>query len=257
MIPYFELHVIPIGPLNIQVWGLFVSIGIVAGTWVATLAARRRGLDQNAVLDMVTRAVVAGLVGARLVHAFGYEPAAYLADPLKLLRVWEGGLSSAGAIAGAIAGVWAYARRRKLELRPYIEVLAFAAPLTYGCGRVGCFLIHDHPGTLSSSFLAVQFPAGPRLDHGLLLAVFAFALFGAFVLLCKRAPAFIRRTGYTPLLMLCYGGVRFVLDFFRSRDLAISDARYLGLTPAQYGCLLLFAWGAWLLAARLRTSRHA
>jgi phosphatidylglycerol:prolipoprotein diacylglycerol transferase len=54
-----------------------------------------------------------------------------------------------------------------------------------------------------------------------------------------------------------YGGCRFALDFLCARDLPYSDARYLGLTPAQYGALFLLAWGAWTIWRPRRESGAA
>src|SRR5207244_3991525 len=56
------------------------------------------------------------------------------------------------------------------------------------------------------------------------------------------------------VLALLYGAGRFVLDFLRARDLPYVDARYLGLTPAQYFCVALVAYGAWALLARRRAA---
>ncbi|TMA38276.1 MAG: prolipoprotein diacylglyceryl transferase, partial [Deltaproteobacteria bacterium] len=58
------------------------------------------------------------------------------------------------------------------------------------------------------------------------------------------------------VVALLYGSSRFVLDFLRARDLPYSDARYFGLTPAQYGALLLMMWGLWKLARGRRDIVH-
>lgn len=248
MIPFFELHAIPVGPLKIQVWGLFVAVGMVAAIWLGSREAKRRGLSADAFIDFSSVIMLCAFVGARIFHILAYAPAAYLADPFKVFRVWEGGLSSIGGFLGAFVGAMLFARTRKVSFRAYGDVACYALPLGYALGRVGCFLIHDHPGTLSSSLLAVNFPGGPRLDHGLLLAILGFAIFTAFVALNRRKPAAIgRENGYLPLFMVSYGSVRFVLDFFRATDIAGADARFGGLTPAQYVCLALVAGGLLLL----------
>ena len=54
------------------------------------------------------------------------------------------------------------------------------------------------------------------------------------------------------LLALLYGSGRFALDFLRASDLPYVDARYLGLTPAQYGAALLVLWGIYVLARHRR-----
>jgi len=248
MIPYFRFTYIPIGPVHIQVWGLMVAAGIIVATLLGRREAKRRGLDADLFVDFGTWIMVSALIFARLFHAFAYEPASYLTDPLRLLRVWEGGMSSYGGFLGAAIGAVWFARKRKLDFHAYADAACYAFPLGYGIGRIGCFLIHDHPGTLSHSLLAVQYPGGARLDHGLLLSLLGFAIFAVFVFLNRRREANKQASGrFLPLLMVSYGAIRFVLDFYRAYDLPGADTRYLALTPAQYGSLLIVAAGAWLL----------
>jgi phosphatidylglycerol:prolipoprotein diacylglycerol transferase len=158
-------------------------------------------------------------------------------------------MSSFGGYLGAAIGAWLFTRRRKIGLRPYAEVAAFVLPLGYGIGRIGCFLIHDHPGILSAFPLAVRFPEGARLDHGLLLSLLGFGIFGAFVVLSRKGWKIgADRWRYLPLLLMTYGIARLGLDFLRAWDLPQSDARYLYLTPAQYGAMVLVIAGVWLVA---------
>jgi phosphatidylglycerol:prolipoprotein diacylglycerol transferase len=113
--------------------------------------------------------------------------------------------------------------------------------------RLGCFAVHDHPGVRTDFPLAVAFPGGPRHDLGLYDALWLFALAALLHALRRRE---VLRGGLLPLLALLYAPARFFFDFLRARDLSYVDARYAGLTPAQYACILLAAWGLWGLARR-------
>ncbi len=244
MIPFLHFTTIPLGPIQIQVWGLFVAIGIAAAVIIGQKEAQRRGLEREQFVDFACWILVGALITARLFYVIAYEPSAYLADPFKIFRVWEGGMSSFGGFLGAAIGALWYARRAKLSFMKYADVAAYVLPLGYGIGRIGCFLIHDHPGTLSHSLLAVRYPGGDRLDHGLLLSLLGFAMFAAFFVINRRHKGFGER-GFLFLFMVCYGVARFFLDFFRAWDLSGADTRYFQLTPAQYGCLFFIAIGAW------------
>jgi phosphatidylglycerol:prolipoprotein diacylglycerol transferase len=115
--------------------------------------------------------------------------------------------------------------------------------------RLGCFSVHDHPGVLTSFPLAVQFPGGARHDLGLYDAI-ALAVISVVLYVVDRRGVLHDRL--LALLALMYGTSRFFLDFLRARDLPYSDARYFGLTPAQYGSIVLVLWGIARLAARRR-----
>jgi phosphatidylglycerol:prolipoprotein diacylglycerol transferase len=119
--------------------------------------------------------------------------------------------------------------------------------------RVGCFVAHDHKGSLSTFPLAVDFPGGARHDLGLYEAILSAFL----ALIC--AWAFNRKlpTGsVAALLCLLYAPVRFGMDFLRAEDISGADSRYAGLTPAQYGCVALFVFSvyAWRRAQAAATA---
>lgn len=247
MIPYFQLVSFQLGPLTIYVWGLMVALGIVASGLLAARVAKGRGMDARAVWDLAFWGTLGGFLGARLAHAFLYAPETYLAEPLRLLALRDGGYASIGAIVGGVLAGAAYAKWKRLDLAAWADVAALVAPLGYGIGRIGCFLIHDHPGTLTSFVLGVRYPDGVRHDLGLYEALSGLTAAAVFLVLWKRkAPA----GTYVPLFLVWYGASRFFLDFLRATDGAIVDARYGSLTPAQWLSAALFAWGLWLYRRR-------
>jgi phosphatidylglycerol:prolipoprotein diacylglycerol transferase len=115
-------------------------------------------------------------------------------------------------------------------------------PAAWAIGRLGCTLAHDHPGihTSASNWLAFAYPDGPRWDLGFLEMLFSIALTIATALLWRKP----RPLGtYISLTCLAYAPVRFALDFLRLPAEAEGDARYAGLTPAQWASFVLLAVG--------------
>jgi phosphatidylglycerol:prolipoprotein diacylglycerol transferase len=242
MLPYVGRTTFDLGPLTIQVWGLFAAIGVVAGTAFALREAKRRGLDPARAETLAFWTVILAFVGARLFHAVFYAPGWYAAHPAEILAVWKGGFSSFGGFIGASAAFLWKGRALGLPFLKTADAFVPAAFLGLGCGRIGCYLIHDHPGTLAHdgwSWLAVRYPDGARYDLGLLLGAADFLLFGALLALARR-----RRPDGTVLLaaLSAYAPLRFGLDFLRA-----DYVRYAGLTPAQWLCIALSgaALGLW------------
>ncbi len=170
------------------------------------------------------------------------------------MRLWEG-QSSFGGFIGAGLGSWAWRCRSGISVIPYAEAVSSSFPAAWLFGRVGCAIVHDHPGRLSSALWAVAYPAGARLDMGLLEAAAILPLALAFLWLRRkpRWPGF-----FLGVMCVYYAPIRFALDFGRARDVAVADARYLQLTPAQWGCLGLLIVGAFSLAgACARATRAA
>jgi phosphatidylglycerol:prolipoprotein diacylglycerol transferase len=243
LIPWFEPPALHVGPVTLQVFGLLAALGVAVGVRSSAWAASRRGLDPRPVLDFALWGVLAGIAVGHLVHVGLYHPEE-LRDPRRILAFWDGLSSFGGLLGGALAALLFF-RIRQVPLGRYGDAFAVGVPTGWGIARIGCFLVHDHPGRLTEFPLAVRFPGGARHDLGLYEALVLFAIAGLLWALWSSRRLEGRLLG---LLAVLYGLARFLLDFLRASDVAYADARYAGLTPAQYGSVLLVAWGIWRLA---------
>lgn len=242
MIPYFQYNSILLGPITIQVWGIFVSLGLLVGVIFAYWLARKYFLSGEVVLDLAVWLLIGGFLMARLFHVVFYEPVYYIINPLDSFKFWQGGASSLGGFVGAGLAAWLFFKRRHFKLKevlPYLDIGVLSLWLGWGIGRVGCLMIHDHPGRLTNFFLGVNFPAGARYDMGLLDSLLVFLLFIFYLLFFKKLIRL--HWGLVAIFsFMDYALVRFFLDFLRATDLSQSDIRYWHLTPAQWGMAALF-----------------
>jgi len=246
MIPYFQYTVYHLGPIPVYVWGTFVALGILIGACVAAWAAKQRGLKPDLMWDIAVWAILGSMIGGRLFQVMFYDPEYYFANPTEIIAIWKGGMSIIGGFIGAVVASVAYLYVKKLLhlIWDYADVGAFGVPIGLGIGRIGCFLIHDHPGTLTHFVLGVQYPDGVRHDLGLYESLLGFAIAILFAVLWKRkAP----KGTYVVSFLAIYGTFRFFLDFLRATDGAIVDVRYGGLTPAQYSAILMVIGAGWLM----------
>lgn len=241
MIPYFELRTIALGPVTIQVWGLLVALGVLAAAFASARLAKARGQKPEIIWDMTAWVIAGAFLFARLFVVLFYDPGHYLASPIDIFKIWEGGWSVMGGfLGGALTATW-YMRRKQVDVYAYADTTMFGIPLGLFIGRIGCFLIHDHPGTATDFALGVQYPDGViRHDHGLYLSLNGLLLFVTFLVLLKRKA----KTGtFLAVGLVWYGVVRFGLDFLRATDGVVVDARYFGLTPAQYASIAMVVTG--------------
>lgn len=248
MIPWIESHTYQIGPIVLQTWGTFVAAGFLLGAWIAARRARAKGLDPKIVWDMVFWIFIAAFIGARLFHVLFYDPGYYLAHPWEAIDPRAPGYAIMGGFLGAAVAFGINVRCKGLDLLSYADTLIWGLPWGCGVGRIGCFLIHDHPGTLTSFVLGVEHPDGKvRHDLGLYLSLFGFAIGICFVLLDRRK----RQAGfYAGLFLIIYGIGRFLLDFLR-----IVDRRILGFTPTQWVLFVFVALGIAFFLRRRSSSR--
>jgi phosphatidylglycerol:prolipoprotein diacylglycerol transferase len=210
-----------------------VALGMFAGVWSMGRTAKRLGVDPKPFEEATFWVLLMAFIGARLAHFLFYAP---LSEFAGIIRLWETGWSSMGGIMGGIIGFFVVRKRffPNVSFARAADIATCSLPIGMAVGRIGCFLIHDHPGTLSHFVLAVNFPGGARHDLALYESLAMFALAAVLAMngekLLKHEGRLARTIG------MSYALVRFPLDFLRE-----IDVRYFGLTPAQYGCLAMIA----------------
>jgi len=127
-----------IGPIAIRWYGVLMACAMALGLWLAQRDARRRGLDPESLLKAAELALLGGLIGARLYYVL-FNLDYYGQFPGKIFALWEGGLAIHGGVLGGILAGGAYAWRRALPLRPYLDVAAPSLALGQAIGRWGNF----------------------------------------------------------------------------------------------------------------------
>ncbi|HWE25261.1 MAG TPA: prolipoprotein diacylglyceryl transferase family protein [Myxococcales bacterium] len=249
LIPYFQIPPVRLGPLTIQPFGVLAAAGVYLASVLLVRRARDEGLDPAPLNSFAAWALIGGIIGGHFVHLFLYHPEELRpGGALQVLKVWDGLSSTGGVLGGLVAGA-AFFRIRGLSFTAYGDVFALSVAPGWAVARLGCFSVHDHPGVLTSFPLAVAFPGGARHDLGFYDAL----LLAAITVILYALRRSVLRGALLGVLALLYGIGRFLLDFLRARDLPYVDARYVGLTPAQWFCLALIVYG---LVRVTRAMRH-
>jgi phosphatidylglycerol:prolipoprotein diacylglycerol transferase len=232
MIPYFQYTLFYLGPVPIQVWGLMVALGMMAGVYLMYFLCKKDGFRVDFIFDLAVWIIVSALFFSRVFHVVFYNWSYYVEQPGEILKIWHGGLSSLGGFFGAALATVIFLKIKKITFEmflPYADRGILGLWLGWGIGRVGCFLIHDHPGTLSHFILAVKYPNGVRHDLGLYESLTGFSLFIIFFIVYKLYPN-LKKGLVVTISIAGYAIVRFCTDFLRT-----VDVRYARLTPAQWG----------------------
>ena len=277
MLPYFEQPVWHVGPLSIHAFGIAVAIAVWFGLATVQKRFQRLGLDPVLGQRLGAWMLVGGIIGAHLFAVLLYFPHRLQDDPWMLIRVWDP-ISSFGGMLGGVAGALLFfaTRARDEERRArvaYLDAIAFVFPAALAIGRLGCAVAHDHPGRVTT------FPLGFSLENDAALDYMQSVYHGAGLELPKGAstmgfhdlglyellfltlvvvPLFHfwnRRQRVAGFYLVAFGAlylpVRFGLDTLR-----VADARYLGLTPAQWVAALVMA-ALPFVAVRRRALRFA
>lgn len=241
-IPWFKLEglTIPGTQIGIQPFGVLVAIGVLSGMRLSEWHGEKVGLKRELVGDFATHVVIIGFIFGHMFDMVFYYPEKVLERPWELLMIWTS-LSSFGGFFGAVLGGFYWKWRRGLPMFPVLDQIAFGLPLGWFFGRLGCFVVHDHPGRITDFFLAVDNftyngVTGPRHDLGLYEVIWSAVVVPLFLWLDRKPRPF---GFYVGMIAVLYAPVRFGLDFLREAD----RTWIFGLTAGHFSAILTFGLG--------------
>lgn len=146
--------------LAISPHGLGIAIGFMVGAWVFTKLAVRRGMPESLANSIVFWSVIGSLVGARVAYVIAHV--SEFSSPVDWFKIWEGGISLLGGIAGATIANAVNIKRQEYRFR-FFQVADTIAPclaLGISVGRIGDLIIGDHLGKPTSWLLAWTYEGG-------------------------------------------------------------------------------------------------
>jgi phosphatidylglycerol:prolipoprotein diacylglycerol transferase len=255
-IPYTTFPTIDLGPVSLRTFGLLVALGVLVGAWLAARYGEEHQIPRDVTYGLAMRMVVAGVIGSRITWVLTHLDE--LDSPWEALAIWQGGLQfSGGFIFAVIAGYPVYHHWSRLTRWHSLDGYAYGLSIGLGIGRIGCYAVGEHFGSLTTFPLAVRYDGGsvrePTLGgtplepgmvfhqtalYELIYMVVLFLLLTYVLYGREHRPgpgvAMAIFTGY-------YGIARFASDALR-----VNDERVLGLTGAQYLCLVLLPTSVWI-----------
>lgn len=223
------------GPLKIRYYGLVYLLGALFGYWMLLHAQKQNkiALTKNEISDFVSWLVAGVLIGSRLFYVIFYNPLFYLEHPLKIIAVWEGGMSFHGGFVGIIVAAYFFCKKKNQKFMQLADILAAPLTLALALGRGANFINGELWGKPSNLPWCVVFPAADDLcrhPYQLYEGVKRLAVFGWLVYLGKN----VHPTGFIFWNFVFFEGLgRFALDFLTD------EFTVLLLTPGQWMSLVM------------------
>ena len=238
-----------LGPLAVRWYGLAYMIAFLAAWWILSRLDERwgLGLGPDGRAATVLAAVIGVILGGRLGYVLFYGAGVYWREPIRIIQLWDGGMSFHGGLAGILlAGVWV-SRRYHVPYLRLTDAGAIAAPIGLFLGRIANFMNDELWGRVTTVPWGVVFPNGgplPRHPSQLYEAgLEGLVLFGVMLWLARKDRTAGEITGW---LLTLYAVFRIFVEFFREPDIQIGFLPG-GITMGQILSIPVLLAGIWLL----------
>lgn len=222
--PSFDPIAIHLGPLAIRWYGLMYLLAFVLGVMILRIRLKQPQIAAQQwttkdIDDVLFHAVLGVILGGRLGYVLFYKADYYLAHPLDVFKVWEGGMSFHGGFLGVTLAMILFSYSRK---RPWLQVtdyIAPAVPLGLAAGRFGNFINGELWGRVTSPDApwAMLFPEAAGEDRLWMLNHPAEAASKGLVAVYEKTNGLLPRHPSELYEMALEGAVLFVVMWLFSR----------------------------------------
>ena len=234
--PHIDPILLAIGPLKVRWYGLMYIFGFIAAWWLATLRAKKLNSGWNAeqVSDLIFYSALGVIIGGRLGYMFFYNWPTLLAEPLSLIRVWQGGMSFHGGLVGVLIAFVLFARKTQKTFFNVSDFIAPMVPIGLGLGRIGNFINAELWGRITTAPWGMVFPnAGPFPRHPSQLYEFLLEGIVLFTILWTYSSKPRAPMAVSGLFLVLYACFRIFCEFFRQPDIQIGFLAFDWLTEGQ------------------------
>jgi phosphatidylglycerol---prolipoprotein diacylglyceryl transferase len=251
---------IEIGPLTVYWYGVLIGFGAMLGLWLAVRESQRLGMNKEIFVDLVLYALPIAIICARLYYVlFNFEH--YAANPIGIIKVWEGGLAIHGGLIGAFLTGYIFCKKKGLSFWKLADIAAPSILIGQIIGRWGNFMNQEaHGGPVTREFLEGlhlpdfiinQMYINGTYYHPTFLYESLWNLVGLCILLYLRRVN-LRRGEIFLGYLIWYSIGRFFIEGLRTDSLMLTET----LRVAQVVSLVTVVAGIVLIIARRMGSKE-
>jgi len=224
--PQIDPVAVELGPLVVRWYALAYIVGLVLGWQYCKRLSQRSPqsaqLTPLAIDDFLLWATLGVVLGGRLGYVLFYQPGYYLANPLQIPFVWQGGMAFHGGLLGVIVAMLLFARKRGAHFFALADIVACATPIGLLLGRIANFINGELYGRIAQDVpWAMVFPGGgplPRHPSQLYEALLEGVVLFAVLFVVQRRGGLQRIGLCSGVFLIGYGSARLIAEFFRAPD---------------------------------------
>jgi len=246
--PSIDPVILSIGALDIRWYSLSYIMAFVIGSFLIKKFNKEfsNSISNKEIDNFFLWAILGVIIGGRLGYVIFYQTNIFVLDPLHIFKIWKGGMSFHGGLAGMIVSIYFFCKKNKLSFFYLADLVSLVAPIGLFFGRIANFINTELYGRITDFPFAVIYPSidqFPRHPSQLYEAFFeGFLLFTIllYYFYKKKENELIGKI--SGLFLLLYSIFRFSIEYLREPD------AHLGLffgyfSMGQFLCVPLFIFG--------------
>ena len=223
ILPEFNTFAVQFGGFGVRWYAVAYLVGLLAGWYLLRREASHIGSPlRPETMDILLNYVLFGvIIGGRMGYILFYNSAYYLAHPLAMLRIWEGGMAFHGALLGVAIAVLIMAKRHHVPFFVLTDRIALVVPIGLFFGRLSNFINGELYGRVTVLPWAMVFPNSdgqPRHPSQLYVAGLEGLALGVIMLMLWCRGWLQQHGRITGVLLAGYGLARSMIEFVREPD---------------------------------------
>ena len=223
ILPEFNTFAVQFGGFGVRWYAVAYLVGLLAGWYLLRREASHIGSPlRPETMDILLNYVLFGvIIGGRMGYILFYNSAYYLAHPLAMLRIWEGGMAFHGALLGVAIAVLIMAKRHHVPFFVLTDRIALVVPIGLFFGRLSNFINGELYGRVTALPWAMVFPNSdgqPRHPSQLYEAGLEGLALGVIMLMLWCRGWLQQHGRITGVLLAGYGLARSMIEFVREPD---------------------------------------
>jgi prolipoprotein diacylglyceryl transferase len=230
-------EIFSIGSIHIRYYSILFVSGFIIGYYIFLRFFKREGLPVDILDKLLYLLLGAAVVGARLGHCLFYEPEYYLARPLEILKVWQGGLASHGGAIAILLAMWwfvkKYGRKYRFDFLWIMDRLGIATALAGALIRLGNLMnseIYGNPTTLPWGFIfTLRGETVPKHPTQLYESLSYLLLFVILMLLYYKVLPKLKRGTLFGLFLIGLFTARFFIEYVKEPQVAFEQGMALNM----------------------------
>ena len=230
-----EIHIFSLG---IPIYGIMITLGMIAGITIACfLAKKKENLSADDILTLALYVIPLSILGARTYYCIFAET-----KPV-FWEIWNGGLAILGGVIGGFIGIVLYTLIHKKNLLDILDVAAPALILGQSIGRIGCIFGGCCYGwevtDPAFQFFPIAVPHGDEWHLATMFYESILCLVGFFGLWQIFKKFHTTRSVTACCYLIYYGFIRCIIETFRGDSLYL----FAGIKVSQLVSFLCLVGG--------------